>query len=194
MDQRVFKTKTALKNALIKNVHDKDFDQINVQGICVDANVNRVTFYTHYHDKYELLEDIFNDMDIEATKLAAKLDLENNQKHDAHQSFVNYLQSFVEGLKNYENLVFSMSKNQSGYIYYAFKSFIINKLRDLLLYYNQEKNLLFPLEQTTAFICYGLIGFVIEGITLQTKNLTEVFLDAQVLFHKLIDNSIFLKK
>lgn len=193
MDQRVLRTKNALKSALLCCVKEKDFDSVNVAELCNKANINRVTFYTHYHDKYELLDDIFQDMDKAAVANSSKLDATNNPKKDDHIKYVNYLQAFIENLANYEALIYSMSKNQSGYVYFAFKSYFNSKLRDLLLYFNQEKNLIFPLEQTTAFLTYGFIGFIIEGMTLK-KSCTDVFLDAYTLFHKLIDNNVFLKK
>ncbi len=57
---RITRTKKALKEALIELLKIKTFNKITVSQICEKAYVNRVTFYTHYQDKYELYEDYLN--------------------------------------------------------------------------------------------------------------------------------------
>lgn len=57
-DLRVIKTKKNLYEALIDLLKDKSFETIKVSDICEKANVNRSTFYDHFTDKYELLEDM----------------------------------------------------------------------------------------------------------------------------------------
>lgn len=66
-DRRERKSKTALKNALIELMVKKDADKITVSEICLLADVNRSTFYTHFSSVEQLLcdihEDLFADMD-----------------------------------------------------------------------------------------------------------------------------------
>ena len=61
-DKRITKTKRALKSALLKLLTTQAFDVISITELCKIANVSRITFYTHYKDKFALLDDIFNDM------------------------------------------------------------------------------------------------------------------------------------
>lgn len=58
-DVRIIKSKRDLCNALVKLVGNKPFKKITVGDICAEAMVNRMTFYKHYGDKYELLNDVF---------------------------------------------------------------------------------------------------------------------------------------
>lgn len=60
-DSRIFKSKTALKKALITLLANQPFNEITVQDICHTANVTRVTFYAHYHDKESLMHEIIDD-------------------------------------------------------------------------------------------------------------------------------------
>ena len=53
-DRRVRKTKTAIKNAFIQLLEEKDLEKITIQNITQLADVNRGTFYLHYEDKYIL--------------------------------------------------------------------------------------------------------------------------------------------
>lgn len=195
MDLRIVKTRIALKNALCDLVNDNDFEKITVKDICKRASVNRITFYDHYKDKYDLLNDIFIELDNNAIENGKILDKENNPLNDSHKSLINYLLSYVNGLITRSSLIKSMAKHMSGYIYFAFTNFLNNRFRQLLNFYNQESNLIYSPEQTTAFICNGLIGFVIAGINnSSTEDLSEEFYKAQKLFHSLINNHIFINK
>ncbi|HAH60530.1 MAG TPA: TetR family transcriptional regulator, partial [Treponema sp.] len=46
-----------MQNALIELVEQKKFDEITISDICRLAGVNRSTFYAHYSNKVELLEE-----------------------------------------------------------------------------------------------------------------------------------------
>jgi AcrR family transcriptional regulator len=58
----VQRTKTSLTNALIGLAREKPYDAIAVKEILARANVGRSTFYTHFHDKDELLDSGIHDM------------------------------------------------------------------------------------------------------------------------------------
>lgn len=56
MDRRVRKNQTAIMNAFVQLVSEKEFDKITINEIAERADVNRGTVYSHYSDKYDLLE------------------------------------------------------------------------------------------------------------------------------------------
>lgn len=56
VDRRVTRTQTAIRQALIELIEERGFDALTVSDITARANVNRGTFYLHYRDKYDLLE------------------------------------------------------------------------------------------------------------------------------------------
>ena len=58
-DLRVQRTLDSIQNALVEIVRQKKLDSISVAEIAFRARVNRTTFYRHYHDKYEVLEQVF---------------------------------------------------------------------------------------------------------------------------------------
>ena len=47
-----------MRNAFIELLHQHQLEEITVQQIADLADVNRSTFYTHYYDKYDLLEKL----------------------------------------------------------------------------------------------------------------------------------------
>lgn len=56
-DRRVRRTRKALLDALLTLMIDKGYEAISVQDIIDRADVGRSTFYTHYNDKDDLLQD-----------------------------------------------------------------------------------------------------------------------------------------
>ena len=55
-DARVRYTKKVLREALLECLKNKSIKEITVKEICEKAGVNRATFYKHYRDCYNLLE------------------------------------------------------------------------------------------------------------------------------------------
>ncbi len=60
-DLRVRRTHALLKKALLDLCEEKGFKAITIGDIAERAMVNRVTFYRHYRDKYELARAVFDD-------------------------------------------------------------------------------------------------------------------------------------
>ncbi|MCL4487277.1 MAG: TetR/AcrR family transcriptional regulator [Chloroflexi bacterium] len=59
VDPRVRRTDKLLQEALVELAAERGFDAITVGDIAERADVNRATFYRHYQDKYDLLDQIF---------------------------------------------------------------------------------------------------------------------------------------
>lgn len=55
IDRRVQRTRTALYDALVSLIREKDYDAISVADILAVANVGRSTFYAHFTSKDDLL-------------------------------------------------------------------------------------------------------------------------------------------
>lgn len=60
VDLRVLRTKKLIKEAFISLIGRKGFEAITIQDIAEEALINRATFYLHYQDKFDLLEQISN--------------------------------------------------------------------------------------------------------------------------------------
>ena len=56
IDRRIIRTRTALFDALVTLIRQKDYDAITIEDILTQANVGRSTFYAHFRSKDELLE------------------------------------------------------------------------------------------------------------------------------------------
>ena len=55
-DLRVRKVEKSLTNAMSILLSKQKFGKITINGLCNEALISRATFYTHYTDKYNMLE------------------------------------------------------------------------------------------------------------------------------------------
>lgn len=58
MDRRKKYTRMVLKDSLMTLLKKKPLSSITVKEICVKADINRSTFYAHYKDVFDLMEQI----------------------------------------------------------------------------------------------------------------------------------------
>src|ERR1700681_4588461 len=90
-DVRVRRTRKLLQQAFIELTMEKGFAALTVRDITERAMVNRSTFYRHYLDKYDLLEQYMNEvyaLSEDHTVLGEKF---NPTAHEAPSSLVNLL-------------------------------------------------------------------------------------------------------
>src|SRR5688572_1470420 len=62
VDPRVQRTQNLLRDALIELIDEKTYEKITIQDITTRATVNRATFYRHFLDKDELLNQSIDKM------------------------------------------------------------------------------------------------------------------------------------
>ena len=74
-DLRIVRTKKLLYDGLIQLLKERPFEEVKVSDICERAYINRSTFYAHYTDKYDLLDDFIRDI---KTSLAKELEKNEN--------------------------------------------------------------------------------------------------------------------
>jgi AcrR family transcriptional regulator len=62
LDRRVRRTRALLRDAVLVLAITRDLTELTVQDITRQADVNRATFYQHYRDKDELIEQTIDDL------------------------------------------------------------------------------------------------------------------------------------
>lgn len=65
---RVRRTRTLLREALVALIEERGFDRVTVGDLCARAVISRAAFYRNYRDKYELVEEIFDEAMAEMTE------------------------------------------------------------------------------------------------------------------------------
>ncbi len=73
-DKRVIRTKKAIKEALFKLLEEKDISAVTVSELAKKANLNRRTFYTHYSNLTDILDEIEGELVDSLSKLVEDFD------------------------------------------------------------------------------------------------------------------------
>ena len=72
-DRRVRKTRSLLRQALVRLMNEKSIQEITVTQLCEACDINRGTFYLHYTDVYDLLSRIEEEMLTDFENVLGKL-------------------------------------------------------------------------------------------------------------------------
>ena len=86
MDLRVVKTLKSIDGALLAELKEKQFQNVTVESICKRAEINRTTFYKHYKDKFELLNNYLDrfltEFDFNCKKIFEEIEFTGNLHED----------------------------------------------------------------------------------------------------------------
>ena len=78
-DQRIALTKRLLREGLLRLLSKTELNKISVTQLCTESGINRATFYRHYEQPRDILNDLKGDIFQEVAALAE----ENSLKGDA---------------------------------------------------------------------------------------------------------------
>ncbi len=62
MDKRIQKSKNSIINTFLEIRAKKPLEKITVTELCRKAEINKSTFYVHYHDIYDLSDQLENEV------------------------------------------------------------------------------------------------------------------------------------
>lgn len=193
-DKRVLKTKKNLKNTFISLLLSKPFDRVTIKELCEASDTSRITFYAHYKDKYDLVEDISKDM-VEVAKLEyQRLQSENNADKDPIKSYCNFLDCVLNVY--YDNFEFfsHISSYENPYLNFSLYEYILKYLK---IHTQKRSEFLKPkysLRKIAGFLCYGCLGFIKESneehnskeiVREELKSILKKILESEVLTRNL---------
>lgn len=162
-DKRVRKTKKYVKEALITLLEEKPFEQITVTELCARSDISRITFYAHYGDKYELVDEMFAEMLENATRDYYGMQKENNPENETEQTFCNLLDCIINLYNENMSLLTRTTIHQNPYMYYMFYSYIVESVERVLSHRAHIIRLKYPIKQVRGFICNSLWAFISEA-------------------------------
>ena len=61
-DRRVIKTKKSIQTTLVEMMKETPYQDISVSNLCRKADIGRGTFYLHYNDIYEVVQELEDDL------------------------------------------------------------------------------------------------------------------------------------
>ncbi len=105
------RSKSLIKKALAKLMHEKDLNKITVSDIIREADISRGTFYAHYPDIYSVLEQIETEELKKMINLVNKSREENSSIHDSTEFLTVICKYLYEDFDYYKMLLQSSFLN-----------------------------------------------------------------------------------
>ena len=192
-DKRIRKSKMHFRNALIELLNEKPFEKITVTEICKKADSSRITFYTHYNDKYGLAEEIFIEMFDVAIDEYNRLQSKNNPTCEAINGYYNMLDCIINLYDSHISFLSHTSAKENPYLYSMFYKSTLNLL---IAYFNQHSDVIktkYTSEQTAALLFNGLLG-VIDTCYDSHMPKDKVRKTVSMMYKDLISSNLFIYK
>lgn len=185
-NRQVNRSKKTLESSIIKLLHKMPIDKITVTQLCEMSEVNRGTFYNHYIDIYDLLNQIENNI---VHEFELKLD-----KHSKKQKVDDFYPLFKEALEfideNSDVVTILLKGNEDS----LFLSKIINLFKDNTInnwgtYYNYRNNINY--DYFLQYSIHGCLGIINKWLKDGRKELPNDL--ARLLNNIVIQGAEFLK-
>lgn len=159
-DKRIRKTRQNIQQALVRLLAKRPFEQITVTELCAEASTSRVTFYTHYSDKYEVAEEVFAGMTRLVTEEYRALQQKNNPQKAPVASYCNLLDCILNLYEAHSELFASATPEKSPYLYFSLYKYLIRQVSEYLEKERAGSKLRYPVSHVTAFLCNGLWSYI----------------------------------
>lgn len=154
IDKRSLRTKSTLKKNLAKMMLTQNINDITIKELVILAGINRSTFYLHYTDIFDLLQEMENDI---LSQIKVVLDSYPTLTREGSYSFVTDLISVFES--NRESLKALMGYHGDAFFIQKMEDVIESKVRyqiNLIYCFN---NSIAP-EYVYSFLRSGCIGML----------------------------------
>lgn len=171
-DKRVRKTKRYIKQALTEVLGQKSFEQITVTELCVKSDISRITFYSHYSDKFALADEMFDEMLENAAADYRAMQKANNPGNDVVQTFCNLLDCILNLYNSNMSLLTRTTIDKNPYLYHMFYGYIVRNVELVLLHRSHVIRPKYSIKQVSGFICNSLWAFLSEANFDENKNNT----------------------
>lgn len=106
-DIRTQFTKNVIRTCFFELLKETPINKITVKAICDKANINRTTFYRHYRDPYDLMDQIENEL-LEAFRSHVSSHLKGMEKIDMETALKGMFSAI---LHNHETYLILISEN-----------------------------------------------------------------------------------
>lgn len=162
-DKRIRKTKKYLKETLIRLLEQVPFEKITVTHLCNSADISRITFYSHYDDKYDLVEDIFSDMIAIGTAHYDELEAKYNRNNDIAVGFSNVMNAILNLYYDHFDFFKHTNADENPYLAFSFYNHVYATVEHHTNKESTRHKMKYTSRQITSFLCYGLLGFITES-------------------------------
>jgi Transcriptional regulator len=186
---RIPKAERIIKEVFLELLQKIGFSHITVKEITLRANINRSTFYAHFTDKYDLLDQVEDDLFMPLKKIVRETPLEliisQEISSDATMSYLRYLISYI-----HENGdTFALLQSEKGDPVFSYKLSTVIKT-----VWSENKilnRLSIPQNYAFSVITSIMISLIIEWVESNFKETPEEFLQILVKVIRGIHQNMF---
>lgn len=160
-DRRIVRSQEALKTALLTLMSQKPFSSISITEIVELANYNRGTFYSHYKDKEDLLDDIMNKLIDELIKSfrAPYETVDFFRIDELPANAVKIFEHIFQNASLYSSLLKSeVLPNIREKMFHALKQVVIEDLDDSANNLNRELHLIYSIHALLGLVFHWIEG------------------------------------
>ncbi len=190
-DKRIKKTKKNLRDTLIRMLEEKPFEQITVTELCKNAETSRITFYAHYNDKYELIDDVYNDLMRLVIDKYWVIEREKNKNGDLVESFCNLLESILSVCEKNIELFMLVTSEDNPYLYFSLYQYIQKNIEMSIIINDRYLIPKYRIKDIAAFLCSGMSSFV-SGQYKAKVPMEKVRADARQVLKNMLESEIFM--
>ncbi|MGE7718302.1 TetR/AcrR family transcriptional regulator [Priestia megaterium] len=159
VDLRVLKTRKAIKEAFLMLIQTKGYERTTIQDIANKAMINRNTFYLHYVDKPDLMENLCHES-IEELTVCFNMEVKDQDIHAIDKElFISSLDKMFKAIE--ANIVFFRTMlSQNGQSNFSIR--LKEALKDFILSGNDDHNP--KMKVGLEYIISGLVGVICTWI------------------------------
>ncbi|MCD9024804.1 TetR/AcrR family transcriptional regulator [Cohnella silvisoli] len=166
IDRRQARTKLLLYKALMELIEEKGTDGVTVTDITTRADINRGTFYLHYRDVPDMMDQIKEDVFGKIQSIMVTLDFREAMKYATHtEPYPTSVLIFEELARHADFLKVILGPN--GDLSYAirFRNFMASQIFNKLNFLQpEETNFLIPRDYLIAYISSAHFGLVLHWL------------------------------
>lgn len=155
-NQRTRLSKLLFKNAIMDLLKEKgSVDKISVRELCEKAELNRSTFYAHYNEPKDLLEELENEL-LQSTEEHLKKIREENDA-GAHKYILSFLKYIKDNDKHFRTLLIDS----------ADPNFRTRFMQQSIIMFVENLNITLPKEieqYVFSYILNGSTGIILQWI------------------------------
>ena len=98
-DRRAKRTAVQIKETMFSLMHTQAIHEIKVSEICKRCQINRATFYDHYRDVFDLVQDMEQDILLALQELMDTVSPEEMEAGDVSRLFFSFLEKHRDSLR-----------------------------------------------------------------------------------------------
>ncbi|AIQ13393.1 TetR/AcrR family transcriptional regulator [Paenibacillus durus] len=166
LDRRQVRTKQLLHKALMELMREKKADGITVTDIANRASINRGTFYLHYRDVPDMLEQMKDDVFEQIKVIVTQLDFnELSQCAEKDEPYPLSVRIFEEFSRHAEFLTIMFGTNGDLSYVNRYKNFLTEQIYDKFTYLQpQEEKMHIPRDYLIAYISSANFGILLHWL------------------------------